>query len=260
MVKPNVLLRTGKEILRTEGPVSLARRACDLASASFFERQTYDLYAHYPPNDRTLSEARPVSGLAHLRHEIVTTNQQADDLEVEGLEFRSSVNNARKRLDRGAVASCVFAGSELANVVWVAPTQRAKDSLNEPPFKVDFSKNEVWVGDGWTNPKYRRRGLRVYGHLKGTQFLLSRGITVSRYAIAKRNTASQMSTRKVDVHRYAEGRYVRLLRWKFCREIPLSEGQQELPVSSAALTPCGGESRCATGDTGVRLASHDTGD
>jgi len=259
MAKPNELLRTGKEILRAEGPVSLVRRACAFVSAWFFERQTYDLYAHYPQDDRTLGEARPVSGLVDLRHEIVTTNQQADDLEVEGLELRSRANNTRKRLDRGAVASCVFVGSELANIVWVATTQRAKDSLNEPPFKTDFSKNEVWVGDGWTNPKYRRRGLRVHGHLKGTQFLVGRGILVSRYAIAKRNMASLMSTRKVDVHRYAEGRYVRLLHWKFCREIPLSEGQQELPTSSAALTSCD-ESQCATGKPGVRFVTHDAGD
>ena len=259
MTRPNVLLKTAVGILQAEGALSLVKRACAFVTIRFFERRTYDLYAHYPQNDRTLSDFGPISGLAEMRHEIVTTNEQADDLEAEGLEFRSWVKNARKRLHRGAVASCVFAGSELANIVWVATTPQARDSLNEPPFKVDFSKSEAWVGDGWTNPKYRRRGLRVYGHLKGTQFLLEQGIRVSRYAIAKVNVASQMSTRKVDVQRYAEGRYLRILRWKLCRELPPSEGQQELVTSSAAPAPCD-ESRCTPGDVRAGLAIRDAGD
>lgn len=238
MVKPNVLLRTGREILRTDGLVAFVKRGCAFAWSSLFEHQTYDLYAHYPANDHTLNETSFPAGLVGLRHEIVTTNEHADDLEAEGLEFRSKVNNARRRLNRGAIASCVFVGRELANIVWVAPTRRARNSLNQPHFEVDFAKKEVWVGDGWTNPKFRRRGLRVYGHLKGTQFLVQRGILVSRYAVAKGNIPSQMSTRKVDVHRYAEGHYVRILRWRFCKETASSMEAPGVPNSSTASRGC----------------------
>ena len=216
--------------------MALLRRAYAFASARFYQRQTYYLYAHYPRNDHTPSEATGPNGLVDVRHEVVSTNQQADELEAQGLEFRALVNDARTRLDRGAIASCVFVGSELANVVWVAATEQAKDSLNEPPFAVDFLKNEVWVGGGWTNPKFRRNGLRVYGHAKGTQLLLERGTVVGRYAIAKGNIAAQLSTRRVDVHPYAEGRYLRILRWKSCKETPLSDEGQGVRTSSATST------------------------
>jgi hypothetical protein len=74
---------------------------------------------------------------------IVSTNEEADELEAQGLEFRSQVLNARKRLDKGAIAFCIFVGKELANVSWVAMTLEAKNSLGQPPFRVDFSNNEA---------------------------------------------------------------------------------------------------------------------
>ncbi len=142
-------------------------------------------------------------------------------MEAEGFEFRSKVPNAKKRLDKGAMAFCIFVGKELGSVGWAATTQEAKDSLSEPPFVVGFSNNEACVGGLWTNPKYRRMGLRRYGSAKRRRFMLEKGIVRHRGAIPKWNIASQRSvTFAPDIH--GEGRYFRFLWWQSWKEKPLT--------------------------------------
>jgi len=221
------LFKRAKHICQAEGIVVLLRCVFSFLAYCLFQYRTYYLYAHYPHNDDGLPEAALMPQIEHLSYRTISTDREADLLEADGFEFRSHCADSRERLEKGAVALCIFISLELANVVWVATTQQAKDSLKQPPFKVDFSKNEVCVGNGWSNPKYRRMGLRVYGHLKGSHFLLDKGIAVSRYAIAKGNFAARMSTEKVDLHPYAEGRYLRILWWKSWRERPLSVEEQE---------------------------------
>ena len=222
MDRLTTLSRRANHIYETGGIVALLRHAFSFLAYCLFQYRTYYLYAHYPHSHDGLPEAACMPQIEHLSYRTISTDREADLLEADGFEFRSHCADSREKLDKGAVALCIFISRELANVVWVATTQQAKDSLKQPPFKVDFSKNEVCVGNGWTNPKYRRMGLRVYGHLKGSQFLLDRGIAVSRYAIAKGNFAARMSTEKVELHPYAEGRYLRILWWKSWKEKPLT--------------------------------------
>ena len=153
---------------------------------------------------------------------IVSTNQEADELEAEGLEFRSHVMNTRERLDKGAIAFCIFVGQELASVEWVAMTQEAKDSVGEPPFEVDFSKNEVCTAGGWTNPKYRGRGLAPYVDFKTSEFVQERGKVVERTSGLKGNIASHRAYAKLGPKMVAEARYLRILWWKSWKEKPLT--------------------------------------
>ena len=46
---------------------------------------------------------------------IVATNEQANKLAADGLEFRSYILNARRSLDKGAIVFCLFVGNELAS-------------------------------------------------------------------------------------------------------------------------------------------------
>ena len=48
--------------------------------------------------------------------------------------------------------------------------------------------------------------------------MLNNGIMISRSAIAKKNIASQKGRAKFSPRIYAEGRYLKILWWKFWRE------------------------------------------
>ena len=142
------------------------------------------------------------------------------------MEFRSLVPNARERLDRGAVALCIFVGSDLGNMAWVATTEEARECIGESPYRVDFTNHESCWGGIWTNPKYRRLGLRRYARFKLDDFLLSVDVVRSRGAILKSNIAAITSRPEHFPPPYAEGRLLRILWWKSWRERPLSVEEQ----------------------------------
>ena len=221
---PTALFERAKQIYQTEGFVSLVRRGFAFVVGCFFRYETYYLYELPTENVRELNEAGFVPNIDNFILKTISTNQEADDLEADGFEFRSQVDNARERLDNGALAFCIFIGQELAHIGWVAMSQEAKDSLNEPPYKTDYSEHEAWWGGVWTDPKYRRMGLLTYADIKRLGFLLDKGIVISRYIITKGNIASNKSNARFNSRIYAEGRYLRILWWKSWKERPLSQG------------------------------------
>jgi len=220
------LLRRANHIRKPEGLIPLVRRGFPFVVRRFFQYNTYYLSQKAVDNIKNLNEADFMPKIDSFTLKIVSTNQEADELEAEGLEFCAHVMNTRERLDKGAVALCIFVGPELASVEWVAMTQEAKDSVGEPPFKVDFSKNEVCTAGGWTNPKYRGRGLAPYVDFKTSEFVQERGKVVERTSGLKGNIASSRAYAKLGPRRYAEARYLKILWWKSWKEKPLVTGLQ----------------------------------
>ena len=154
--------------------------------------------------------------------EVVSTNQEADQLETEGLEFRSQYINSRKALDRGAVAFCIFVGRELAHIFWVGMTEEAKKGMGEPPYKVDFSRGEAFFAGAWTSPHYRRGGLAQYVGFQARQFLWESGKGLVRGTGRTDNTVSQQAYSRLGPKHYAEARYLKILWWKWWKEKPLT--------------------------------------
>jgi hypothetical protein len=191
-----------------------------------FEYRSYWLYAEPTGNTAALDDDHFLPEIDDFRFEIVSSNQKADDLEADGFEFRSHVPNSRERLDKGAVAFCAFAGRELVSTNWVAMSQQAKDSLPEPPYRVDFSANEACVGDGWSNPAYRRMNLGVYRAFRTHRYMLEHGVVVKRIAFRKGSVWPEILAARIHRTRYGEGRYLRILWWKSWRERPLSTEEQ----------------------------------
>lgn len=226
MSKLTFLLRRARQIHQTEGLLPLLRRTVALIFRLFFEYQTYYLYAEYTKDLPELKEADFMPKTDDFIPKVVTSNEQADDLEAQGFEFRSTVPNARKRLYSGAIAMCIFVDGELANIGWFAASQQAKDSLGEPPYKVDFANRESVGGGLWTNPKYRRLGLRTYNRYMYLRLVLDNGIQVRRAATAKSNLPTILSRASFYHSPCAEGRYLRVLWWKSWKETPVSEGGQ----------------------------------
>jgi len=215
------LLRRAKRIFQTEGLVPLFRQALAFVAWRFFEYETLYLFEHSTDNVRSLDEADFMPKIEDFTFKIISTNREADELESEGLEFRLYVLNARERLDKGAVAFCVFVGRELAHMGWAAMTEEAKASMAEPPNKVDFAGGEVCTGGTRTNPKYRGMGLAAYVYLKRFQFLRERNKLIARACANTNNIASHRMHAKFGPKRYAEARYLKILWWKFWKEKPL---------------------------------------
>lgn len=124
----------------------LLRRALRLVVRLLFRYDRYYLYEYVTRNVENLNEADFMPRIDNFTFKVISTNQEADELEAAGLEFRSLFADARERLDKGAIAFCTFVGREFANIGWAAMSEEASESIKEPPMKVDFAHNEACMG------------------------------------------------------------------------------------------------------------------
>jgi len=216
-----ILLTRAKDIYRTDGLALLLARGFDFARRRFFHYGKYYLYEH-TLEERNEADFMPVVGDFTFR--IVGSNEEADELAAAtGYDFRRRFVIARKRLDRGAIAFCVFVNGEVAHIGWVALCEKARKAVDSLPYNVDFSNNEGCTGGTETVPEYRGKRLMVYGYFKRSQFLREKGMTVSRNAVAVSNIPSQKAHAKFAPRIYAQASYLKLLAWEFWREIPLTQ-------------------------------------
>jgi hypothetical protein len=213
-----LLPRRVKYILQTEGLMPLFRRVLLVSVGQFFGYGTYYLYEH---NTKARNEADFLPRIQGFAFKIVTTNQQADELASAGLDFSVQSLNTRQRLEKGAVAFCFFMNGELAHIGWMAMNEEAKNIIDPFPYQVDFAHKQGCTGGTWTNPKYRGKGLMVYGYFKRFEFLREKGFKSSRNAVAVGNTASQKAHAKFSPKVYARARYLRILRWTSWKETPI---------------------------------------
>jgi len=211
-----------RRIRQTEGLWALLRLAAAYLLSRLFYYQTYYLSVARTDDPAEQNEADFMPRVDDFTVRIVSTNGEADELEAQGLQFRSCGSGAREWLEKGAIACCVFVGRELGNVVWAAVTQEAMSSLHELPIRIDFSKNEGYRGATWTDPRYRRMRLGLHGMLVGPRLLRERGVEVVRTGMTKKNAATRSMMVKFKQTFYAEGRYLRVLWWESWKEKPLS--------------------------------------
>jgi len=216
------------QVYRAEGVAPLVTRAFAVVLRCLLEYETYYLYELPTENVRALNKADFMPRVADFALKIASTNPEADALEADGFEFRSQIAGARERLEKGAIAFCVFVGRDLAHIGWVCLSQEAQDSLKEPPHKTDYLQHEASWGGFWTDPRYRRKRLMAYGDMKRLEFLLDKGIVTSRYPISKGNIASRRSNDAdgLNARVPAEARLLRVLWWRSWKERPLSPDQQ----------------------------------
>ena len=209
-----------KHILRTEGLLSLLGQGFAFLAGCVFRYETY--YLHELSLEGG-SEADFMPRIQDFTLKVVSTNQQADELVADGFRFRYSDGIHRERLDRGAIALCVFIGRELAYIGWIAMNEEAQRSISDIPLQVDFSNSEAFSGGVWTNPKYRGRGLGTYGLFKRIQFLVEKGMLKSKGVVTASNATSQRVAGRLGYNIYAEARYLKLLWWKSWKETLLTE-------------------------------------
>ena len=213
--------------LKTEGAAALLKTAAAFfdgrlkrLSRSLFGYSVVYLYEH---TMKARSEADFLPSMQDYLYKIVSNNQQADELAQNGFQdFRRIWQAARRGLDTGGIAFCVFSGRELAHIGWVATSGEAKDTFDPLPYHVDFSSNEACTGGTWTSPKYRSQGLMKYIYFKRFQFLRENGIKISRNAVDIGNVTSHKVHAKFGPRIYARARYLKLGKWYLKKETPVS--------------------------------------
>ena len=215
-----ILFQGAKYILQTEGLRSLIGKVFSFLKVRFLQYGTCYLY-HEALEEK--NEADFLPKIQNYSLKIVCNNQQADELAANGLEFRSPGIIDRDRLDKGAIASCIFVGAELAHKSWHAVTEEAKTSMTTLPYEVGFSKNHAFAGPAFTNPKFRGLGLWSYRRFKTSELLRKRGFVAMRWVVAESNIEMQRRlANKIGTKPYAEARYLRILCWKYWKEKPFT--------------------------------------
>ena len=221
-----LIARAGRK-LKTRGSAGLLRSAVAFPYWQFkhLSRYLFGYYVVYlyEHTMKVRSEADFLPAMQDYVFKIVSNNQQADELAQNGFQdFRQGWPTARRGLETGGTAFCVFGGRELAHIGWVATTSEAKDTFDPLPYHVDFSSNEACTGGTWTSPKYRSKGLMKYIYFKRFQYLRENGIKIGRNAVEVGNVASQKVHAKFGPRIYARARYLRLGKWYLTKETPIS--------------------------------------
>ena len=145
-----------KNVLQSEGLVPLLRRGFAFLVDYFFKYETLYLY-EYTMKERNEADFMPK--VQNFTFQVVSTNQQANELAANGFDLRSFSIYARRRLDKGAIAFCILIGRELVHIGWVAMTEEAKNTFEPFPYRVDFLNKEACTGGTITIPKYEGKGV-----------------------------------------------------------------------------------------------------
>ena len=207
--------------MREEGLVILLQRSFDFIRDCLFQLERCYLYEH---TIGPMNENDYLPRIDSFTFKIVSSNKEADELAVDiGCDFRRRFIYAKKSLDKGATAFCIFVDGEIAHIGWVATTEDAKKGIDPVPYKVDFDNNEACTGGTETVPKHRGKGLMVYGYYWRRLYLRDRGIIVSRNSVRVNNTISQKAHARFNPWIKAEIRYLKLLGWEIYKEKPIPQ-------------------------------------
>ena len=214
------LISRAKQILKSRGFVFLIKRALLYLSLRLFIFRRFYLYEH---TLQARDEADYMPKIQGVTLKVVSTNRQADEIVNQGFEdFRDCpvILNARRCLEKGAVAFCFFVGSEFAHVGFVAMDKEAKKSFDILPYRVDFAHGQACTGGTITMPKYRSNGLMAYGYFKRLEFLHQKGYKTSRNAVNINNKVSQRVHAKFGPGIYARARLLKIAWLTFWKVTP----------------------------------------
>ena len=212
------LLSRAKIILKREGFIAFLRRALTfpLRRIPGYDYKTFYVYEH---NIRERNEADFLPRIKDFTFHVVTSNQQAEEMARMGLDIYPDNKFARIRLHRGAIAFCVFVGTKLVHIGWLALNERAKNSFDPYPYPVDFPR-VACTGGTRTIPEFEGKGLMTYVYYKRFDYLRQKGILRSRNAVETSNSASQKVHEKF-APKKSRGYYLKVGRWRFWREAKL---------------------------------------
>lgn len=208
------LFRTGKDILRQDGLICLVKRASLFLVRLLFSCQIYYIY------EKTINETNENKFIPKMQDftlNIISNPDQVKELKAKGFDINLDIGaeEAKRRLNEGAILFCVFLGLELAHTSWVAITSKAK--MDPLPLAIDY-QNEAYIENCVTVPQYRGLGLYPYTLCQLLQFLRAKDKTKAKIATLKANTSSIRGITKAGFEIWGSKRLFKILLWKFWKE------------------------------------------
>lgn len=220
-VPVDILYHRAKYILRNEGLWAFVRQGLSFVGNLFLGYGNYYVYekALSPADEEVRFKPRIDCTLR-----VISSPDALDELIAQAYDFKAM--NFRPKLEKGALAFCLFVGQELASVTWVAPSKEAKQEVDYLPFNVDFRGGEVCSGASFTDHIFRGKGLFSYTYSHIFSHLARSGVSKDKFTIEVNNTASQRALAKFNPLKSGKGHYLRILSLQFWKEQPVAEIEQ----------------------------------
>jgi hypothetical protein len=220
-----------REIIKYHGIISFSWRVLRAAWFSFwmplFLYRRWYVYEHDLQNTSSLREEYLKPSIPEFHCRIISSLEEAQQLRIQGYDILKLASHASDKLNRGAIAFCLFNNQELMHIGWLCRNKDAKDSVNPVPYAVDYSSTACIEG-AETMPRYiasgisatfrNYKGFLTYSYYIRAQYLLDHGISKARYAILLNNTASQKIVERFGANKLSIIRLLKIMGWKFWKE------------------------------------------
>jgi len=220
-VPPDILYQRAKYILRHEGWRAFVRQGFSFVGNLFF---SYGNYYIYEKDLNSADQEIKIKPKVDCTLKIISNLYELNELIARGYDFKAM--NFRPKLEKGALAFCLFVRQQLASVTWVASTREAKKEIDYIPLKVDFEAGEVCSGASFTAPAHRGKGLFAYTYSYIFPYLANNGVHKDKFSIEVNNIASQRALAKFNPLITSRGRYLKILWWESWKEQPIEEPEQ----------------------------------
>jgi hypothetical protein len=184
----------------------------------FFRYERYYLYKH---TSEKLTEADFLPAINNTSVYFISSNDEADELAMKLPDFRGYSLYSVERLDKGAIACCVFVVQEFAHMGWIAFGNAAQEAINPYPFPVNFADREASTGSAYTVKKYEGKGLLTYGYYRRYMYLRERGVETVWNVVGTGNSAAQRVEMKFCPVIYARAYYIKAFCFKYWKQTPL---------------------------------------
>lgn len=214
-------LNRARYILRSEGAITLLKRIFLYLFSHIFFYKDYYVCQDFVGE---LNEADFLPRVKDFTFKLITSNEMADDWAKQtGFDFRKQILNARRLLDAGAVAFCVFVQNDLASIKWVGLNQKVKNIINPQPYRVNFSEHQGFSGGAETVPQYRGKGLNAYTWFQRNNYMKQQGITMLTGLIATGDVHLHKLQSRFPIKIRSKARHIKFLWWQYWKETPLPE-------------------------------------
>jgi hypothetical protein len=223
MAKINYFISLANDIYRREGIFRLILAL----SSQIYKYQIWYVYEHDLSDILKKNEKELLPKVPGFSIKIVSSIEQAKELERNGFDLIKKASRLIYRLKNGAIAFCLFNETKLMHIGWVAMNTQAKESLTHVPYKVDFSKMAC-IEVATTMPEYKGKnvskyfptykGFMTYSFFKRAQFLITKGYHIARYSILESNKASRWFAERYNIRVISKIHHIRILGFMFWKE------------------------------------------
>lgn len=131
--------------------------------------------------------------------------------------FYRDIHNLKETLSKGAVLYAAFVDKQFASMIWVVYNEKARQDIDNLPYKVDFEHGETYHGGSETFPKYRNMGIHSCNLSRMYKNLKLEGITLDKHAqMGNGETTSRIERYGGKV--IGRGTLIKIGLWSFWKE------------------------------------------